>query len=104
LLSTFSPLARFRQLNQSETIFRFRTLPLDRLLRCSCAATVKEVGVNAYACVAAVGLRWITRGVIGRRQSSGIEEYGRAIAPLIAFALLWLLVYSGQRTNAEVRC
>jgi hypothetical protein len=34
--------------NQSRTICRFKTLPLDRQLRCICAATVQEVEVNSY--------------------------------------------------------
>jgi hypothetical protein len=50
--------------------------------------------------VAAFGFLWASRRLIGRRQSRAIEESGRAIAPLIAFALLWLLVYSGERSNA----
>jgi hypothetical protein len=50
--------------------------------------------------VAAFGLLWASRRLVGRRQSHEIEEYGRAVAPLIAFALLGLLVHSGQRSNA----
>jgi hypothetical protein len=50
--------------------------------------------------MAALGLLWVSRRLIGRRQSRAIDEYSRAIVPLMAFALLWLLVYSGQRSNA----
>ena len=35
-------------INQSQMICRFRTLPLDRRLRCSCVATAEEVEVNSY--------------------------------------------------------
>src|SRR5882762_910549 len=35
-------------LDQSRTICRFRTLPLDRQLRCSCVATAEEVELNSY--------------------------------------------------------
>jgi hypothetical protein len=50
--------------------------------------------------VAAFGFAWVSRGLTCRWQSPGGEEYGREIAPLIAFALLWLLVGSGRRSNA----
>jgi hypothetical protein len=41
-------------LNQSRTIRRFRTWPLDRQLRCSNVATAEEVEVNSYpVCVRA---------------------------------------------------
>ena len=50
--------------------------------------------------MAAFGILWVSRCLVGRRQSRAIDEYGRAIVPLMAFALLWLLVYSGQRSNA----
>jgi hypothetical protein len=50
--------------------------------------------------MAALGILWVSRRLVGRRQSRAIDEYGRAIVPLMAFALLWLVVYSGQRSNA----
>jgi hypothetical protein len=43
---------------------------------------------------------WIARRLGGRRESRAIEEYGCAIAPLIVFALLWLLTDSVQRPQA----
>jgi hypothetical protein len=43
---------------------------------------------------------WIARRLGGRRESRAIEEYGCAIAPLIVFALLWLLTDSVQRPKA----
>jgi hypothetical protein len=47
--------------------------------------------------VAAVSILWAARRFGDRRESVAIEEYGWAIAPLIAFALLWLFVDSVQR-------
>jgi hypothetical protein len=49
--------------------------------------------------VAAFGLSWASRRLVSRRQSHAIDEYGRAIVSLMAFALLWVLVYSRQRSN-----
>jgi hypothetical protein len=49
LLPRISPFGEIAPLNQSRTIYRFRTLPLDRQLRCSCLATAEEVEVNSYA-------------------------------------------------------
>ena len=50
--------------------------------------------------VAVFGFLWASRRLLGRRRSRAIEDYGRAIAPLIAFALLWLMVRSGLRSTA----
>jgi hypothetical protein len=50
--------------------------------------------------VAVFGFLWASRRLVGGRQSRAIEDYGRAIAPLIAFALLWLMVRSGRRSTA----
>jgi hypothetical protein len=79
-------------LNQSRAICRLRTLRLDRHLRCSCATTAKEVELSAFAYVAVFGFAWASRRIVGRRHSRGIEEYASAAGPLIAFALLCLLV------------
>jgi hypothetical protein len=46
--------------------------------------------------VATFGFLWASRRLIDRRQSHVIEEYGHAVAPLVAFALLCLLVCSGR--------
>jgi hypothetical protein len=50
--------------------------------------------------VAVFGFLWASRRLVGGRQSRAIEDYGRAIVPLIAFALLWLMVRSGRRSTA----
>ena len=47
----------------------------------------------------------------GRRRACGIEgrpwpaieEFGCAVAPLLAFAAIWLLVDSAQRPDADAR-
>jgi hypothetical protein len=52
----------------------------------------------------AFGLLWVgrrlTRGIDGQA-SRTIEEFGCAIAPLVLFALFWLLADSGQRPRAN---
>ncbi|MCU1384642.1 MAG: hypothetical protein JWL71_3339 [Acidobacteria bacterium] len=50
--------------------------------------------------VASFSILWALRRFSGRRESVAIEEYGWTIAPLIAFALLWLLVDSVQRPKS----
>jgi len=42
--------------------------------------------------MAALAILWVSRRLVGRRQSRTIDEYGRAIVPLMAFARLWLVV------------
>jgi hypothetical protein len=54
--------------------------------------------------VAAFGFLWASRRLVSHQQSRVIGDYGCAIAPLIAFALFWSMVYSGQRSNAYGRC
>jgi len=51
------------------------------------------------------GLLWVgrrlARGIDGRDRRV-IEEFGCAIAPLVLFALFWLLADSAQRPNARL--
>lgn len=55
---------------------------------------------------AIVSLLWagrrLARGIDGREWRA-IEEFGGAIAPLVLFALIWLLTDSSPRPNAEAR-
>jgi len=46
------------------------------------------------------GRRRLARGIDGR-QWRAIEEFGCAVAPLLLFALMWLLVDSAQRPHAH---
>jgi hypothetical protein len=48
------------------------------------------------------GGRRLARG-IGGREWHAIDEFGCAVAPLLLFALIWLLADSAQRPNARVR-
>jgi hypothetical protein len=48
------------------------------------------------------GGRRLARGIDGRNWRA-IEEFGEAIAPLLLFALIWLLADSSPRPKAEAR-
>jgi hypothetical protein len=48
------------------------------------------------------GGRRLARGIDGRAWRA-IEEFGGAIAPLVLFALIWLLADSSPGPNAEAR-
>jgi hypothetical protein len=50
--------------------------------------------------VTAFAVRRAARRLAGRRESGAMEECRCAVAPLIAFALLWLLTDSVQRSKA----
>jgi hypothetical protein len=56
--------------------------------------------------VAVLGLLWIggrlARGIAGR-ESRAIEECGCAIAPLLLFALFWLLVRFPNECSADLQ-
>jgi hypothetical protein len=48
------------------------------------------------------GGRRLARGIDGREWCA-IEEFGCGVAPLLVFALIWLLADSAQRPNAQAR-
>jgi hypothetical protein len=54
-------------------------------------------------CLAAFAIVWVGRRLASRRESSAIEEFGYAIAPLVLFALFWLLADSPPTPNTWTR-
>jgi hypothetical protein len=54
-------------------------------------------------CLVVFGLVWVGRRLTHRRVSGSLEEFGYAIAPLVLFALLWLLADSPPRANTWSR-
>ena len=48
------------------------------------------------------GGRRLARGIDGRAWRA-IEEFGCAVAPMLLFALIWLLAPSARRPNARAR-
>ena len=46
---------------------------------------------------------WVGRRLAPRRVSGALEEFGYAIAPLVLFALFWLLADSPPRPNTWSR-
>jgi hypothetical protein len=53
--------------------------------------------------LARFGLVWVGR-VFGRdRKSPAIEEFGRAVAPLLLFAIFLLVVDSAQQPSQSLR-
>jgi hypothetical protein len=52
---------------------------------------------------AITSLLWAGRRLARRIEWRAIEEFGGAIAPLVLFALIWLLADSSPRAKAEAR-
>jgi hypothetical protein len=53
--------------------------------------------------LARVGLEWVGRAFGRDRQSPAIEEFGRAVAPLLLFAMFLLLVDSAPQPGQSLK-